>query len=102
MKVSPISKCLNDCVKASKDIHYSLIAGKNAYTLSDREKPAKFAGSPGSTGRSSPRRSTLPRLFQFHTVIWLQNNDASGPIDKLLPWRQSLNVIDCDERIIER
>jgi hypothetical protein len=44
MKVSPISKCVNDCVKASKDIHYSLIAGKNAYPLSDREKPARFAG----------------------------------------------------------
>ena len=44
MKVSPISKCVNDCVKASKDIRYSLIAGKNAYTLSDREKPGQFAG----------------------------------------------------------
>jgi hypothetical protein len=44
MKVSPISKCVNDCVKASKDIRYSLIAGKNAYTLRDREKPARFAG----------------------------------------------------------
>jgi hypothetical protein len=44
MKVSPVSKCVNDCVKASKDIRYSLIAGKNAYTLSDREKPARFAG----------------------------------------------------------
>ena len=44
MKVSPISKCVNDCVKASKDIHYSLLAGKNAYTLGDRDKPARFAG----------------------------------------------------------
>jgi len=44
MKVSPVSKCVNDCVKASKDIRYSLIAGKNAYTLSDREKPGRFAG----------------------------------------------------------
>jgi hypothetical protein len=44
MKVSPISKCVNDCVKASKDIRYSLIAGKNAYTLSDRENPVRFAG----------------------------------------------------------
>lgn len=44
MKVTPVSKCVNDCVKASKDIRYTLIAGKNAYTLGDREKPAKFAG----------------------------------------------------------
>lgn len=44
MKVTPDSKCVKECVKASKDITYSLLVGKNAYTLDDREKPAKFAG----------------------------------------------------------
>ena len=44
MKVSPVPKCVRECVKASKDIRYSLVAGRNAFTLSDREKPARFAG----------------------------------------------------------
>lgn len=45
MKVTPVSKCVNECVKASKDIRYSLIPEKgDAYTLRDREKPARFAG----------------------------------------------------------
>ena len=44
MKVLPIPKCVNDCVKASKDVHYSLLAGGDAYTLSNREKPVRFAG----------------------------------------------------------
>lgn len=44
MKVTPDSKCVTECVKASKEIRYSLLVGKNAYTLDDREKPAKFAG----------------------------------------------------------
>lgn len=44
MKVTPESKCVNDCVKASNDIKYTLIVGKDeAYTLSDRVTPAKFA-----------------------------------------------------------
>lgn len=43
MKVTPHSKCVNDCIKASKDIKYTLLVGKDTYTLSDREKPAKFA-----------------------------------------------------------
>ena len=47
MKVSPDSKCVNDCVKASKDIRYTLISGKNVYaldTLDKREKAATLAG----------------------------------------------------------
>jgi hypothetical protein len=44
MKVTPESKCVNDCVKASKDITYTLIVGADeAYALGDRVKPAKFA-----------------------------------------------------------
>jgi hypothetical protein len=44
MKVSPDSKCITECVKASKNIHYTLLDQQNAYTLSDREKPVRFAG----------------------------------------------------------
>jgi len=44
MKVSPDSKCVTECVKASESIHFTLLAQKEAYILGDRKKPARFAG----------------------------------------------------------
>lgn len=44
MKVTPESKCVTECIKASKDVKYSLLVGKKDYTLNDRGKPAQFAG----------------------------------------------------------
>jgi hypothetical protein len=45
MKIQPDAKCIQECVKASNDIHYVLISGNDrVYTLDDRERPARFAG----------------------------------------------------------
>jgi len=44
MKVTPDSKCVNDCVGDAKTYKYALADGKNLYILSDQETPAKFAG----------------------------------------------------------
>jgi hypothetical protein len=38
------AKCVRDCVGDGKTYKYALIVGKDAYTLSDQETPAKFAG----------------------------------------------------------
>ena len=43
MKISPDSKCITECVRGGK-YKYALLEGKNVYTLSDQETPAKFAG----------------------------------------------------------
>lgn len=43
MKVSPVSKCVKDCVGDGKTYKYALLSGGNLYTLSDQETPAKFA-----------------------------------------------------------
>jgi hypothetical protein len=44
MKVSPDSKCVQDCVGDGKTFQYALLNGKAIYRLSDQETPAKFAG----------------------------------------------------------
>lgn len=41
MKVTPESKCVKECVKYGAK--YALLVGKNVYTLSDQEAPAKYA-----------------------------------------------------------
>lgn len=41
MKISPESKCVQECVKAGSK--YVLYDGKNVNTLSDQKTPAKFA-----------------------------------------------------------
>ncbi len=41
MKVSPESKCVTECAKAG--YQYALYDGKNLFTLSDQEAPAKYA-----------------------------------------------------------
>ncbi len=41
MKVSPDSKCVQECVKAGAK--YALLVGKEVYSLSDQKTPAKFA-----------------------------------------------------------
>ena len=42
MKVSPDSKCVQECVKHGSK--YALFDGKNAYVLSDQKAPEQFAG----------------------------------------------------------
>jgi len=44
MKVTPDSKCVQDCVGDGTTYKYALADGKNVYALSDQETPAKFAG----------------------------------------------------------
>jgi hypothetical protein len=41
MKVSPDSKCVQECVKHGSK--YALLDGNNVYTLSDQQTPAKYA-----------------------------------------------------------
>ncbi len=41
MRLSPETKCVKECVKAGSK--YVLYDGKNLFTLSDQESPAKFA-----------------------------------------------------------
>ncbi|HWB84432.1 MAG TPA: hypothetical protein VG675_09855 [Bryobacteraceae bacterium] len=42
MKVSPDSKCVQECVKHGSK--YALFDGKTAYVLSDQKAPEQFAG----------------------------------------------------------
>jgi len=58
MKVSPDSTCVQECVKHGSK--YALLEGKNVYTLSDQETPAKFAGAKVKvTGRLYPKTGVL-------------------------------------------
>jgi hypothetical protein len=43
MNVSPDAKCVLECVQHDKQNKYALFDGKNLYTLSDQQTPAKFA-----------------------------------------------------------
>lgn len=43
MKITPDAKCVRDCVGDGKTYKYALMVGKDVYTLSDQETPAKFA-----------------------------------------------------------
>ena len=38
------ARCTRDCVGDGKTYRYALVVGNDAYTLSDQESPAKFAG----------------------------------------------------------
>ncbi|MDR3698967.1 MAG: hypothetical protein P4L56_04985 [Candidatus Sulfopaludibacter sp.] len=44
MHISPDSKCILECVKASRSVKFVLFDGKSVYQLSDQQMPAKFAG----------------------------------------------------------
>jgi hypothetical protein len=44
MKVAPEARCVRDCVGDGKTQKYALAVGKQVYTLSDQETPARFAG----------------------------------------------------------
>jgi hypothetical protein len=44
MNVDPVEECVRECIRHSKDVKYVLLHGEHAYTLSDQETPAKFAG----------------------------------------------------------
>lgn len=58
MKASPDSRCVLECVKHGSK--YALLEGKNLYTLSDRETPAKFAGQRVKvTGQLYPKTGVL-------------------------------------------
>ena len=58
MKVSPDSTCVLECVKHGSK--YALLEGKNVYTLSDQETPAKFGGQKVKiTGQLYPKTGVL-------------------------------------------
>jgi hypothetical protein len=44
MHISPDTKCILDCVKASRTVKFVLYDGKTVYQLSDQKTPAQFAG----------------------------------------------------------
>lgn len=44
MRISPDSKCIVECVKASRSVKFVLLDGKTVYQLSDQQTPARFAG----------------------------------------------------------
>jgi hypothetical protein len=44
MHVSPDTKCVAECVRASRTVRFVLLDGKTVYQLSDQQAPAKFAG----------------------------------------------------------
>ena len=44
MKIDPEDKCVRECIQHSKDVKYVLLHDDHAFTLSDQETPAKFAG----------------------------------------------------------
>lgn len=44
MKVTPISKCVRDCIRMDKKVKYALFDGKKVYPLSDQQAPEQFAG----------------------------------------------------------
>ena len=44
MKITPVDKCVRDCVKHSKDVKYILVTKDKHYVLSDQATPEKFAG----------------------------------------------------------
>ena len=43
MKVTPVARCVVECVKHDKNNKYALFDGKNLYILSDQKTPAKYA-----------------------------------------------------------
>ena len=44
MKNGPDTKCVRECVGDGRTYKYAIAVGKNMFTLSDQETPAKFAG----------------------------------------------------------
>lgn len=44
MKVTPVSKCVRDCIRMDKKVKYALFDGKKVYPLSDQQAPEQFAG----------------------------------------------------------
>ena len=44
MKISPDTKCVQECMKPGGSVKYALFDGKNVYKLSDQATPTKFAG----------------------------------------------------------
>ncbi|MGE5570696.1 MAG: DUF5818 domain-containing protein [Rhodospirillales bacterium] len=44
MNVSPDPECVLQCVRHDKNNKFALYDGKNVYTLSDQQTPAKYAG----------------------------------------------------------
>lgn len=44
MKVSPVEKCVRDCVGDAAQFKYALTDGRHTWLLSDQETPGMFAG----------------------------------------------------------
>lgn len=44
MKISPVPRCVESCVRASTRVKFALYDGTKSYILSDQETPARFAG----------------------------------------------------------
>ena len=60
MKITPVHKCVKDCVADGKTYKYALLVGAKVYPLSDQETPAKFAGQKVKvTGQLYPKTGIL-------------------------------------------
>ena len=60
MKITPVHKCVKDCVADGKTYKYALLVGDKVYPLSDQEAPAKFAGQKVRvTGQLYPKTGVL-------------------------------------------
>ena len=60
MKITPVHKCVKDCVADGKTYKYALLVGDKVYPLSDQEAPAKFAGQKVRvTGQLYPKTGIL-------------------------------------------
>ena len=44
MKITPDSKCADQCVKSNPSVKYALNDGSHIYKLSDQATPARFSG----------------------------------------------------------
>ncbi len=63
MHISPDSKCILECVKASRSVKFVLFDGKTVYQLSDQQTPAKFAGQKVTvTGQASGNNIQVARI----------------------------------------
>ncbi|MGV3519935.1 MAG: hypothetical protein ACO1TH_22815 [Luteitalea sp.] len=60
MKITPVHKCVKDCVGDGKTYKYALLVGAKVYPLSDQATPAKFAGQKVKvTGQLYPKTGIL-------------------------------------------
>jgi hypothetical protein len=60
MNVSPVDKCVRECMKHGKDVKYILWTGSKAYKLSDQQTPEKFAAQKVKvTGKLYPKTGII-------------------------------------------